>query len=47
MIHVYPEQEAAMHELEGTCCPCSPEVDWSLPEAVVIHNLLNGEEVAA
>lgn len=41
MIHVYPQWEAEQHELEGTCCPCGPAVDWSLPEAVVTHRALS------
>jgi hypothetical protein len=44
MIHVYPEWEADKHELDGTYCECCPEVDWSLPEAVVIHNELVSAE---
>jgi hypothetical protein len=37
MIHVYPEEEEKLHELEGTCCPCGAEIDWSEPIPIVIH----------
>lgn len=38
MIHVYPEAEEDQHELEGTSCPCGVDVEWDLPEAVVLHH---------
>jgi hypothetical protein len=40
VIHVYPTDEEHLHDLEGTCCKYGVEVDWSDPEAVVIHNSL-------
>lgn len=41
MIHVYPTEEEHLHELEGTCCPCGVEVDWSEPEAIVTHRRIH------
>lgn len=42
MIHVLPVDDAIEHEDVGTCCPCGVSVDWSLPEAVVMHRAVDG-----
>ncbi len=45
MIHVYPLNDLKEHELEGTMCPCGPRIDWTNPEAIVIHNAWDLREV--
>lgn len=40
MIHLYPVWEEDQHELEGTSCPCGVSVDWSEPEAIVTHQVI-------
>lgn len=45
MIHVYPVDEEARHNLTGTACPCGPRVDWSEAEAIVVHRSWNGREL--
>lgn len=45
MRHVYPLRDERPHVLEGTECPCNPEVDWTGPEALVIHSAFDGREL--
>jgi hypothetical protein len=44
VIHVYPVNDKRLHELNGTGCWCEPTVEWEHPEALVIHNSLDGRE---
>lgn len=44
MIHVFPLNDEHKHVLEGTCCPCSPVVEWEHEEALVIHRSWDGRE---
>jgi len=44
MIQVYPLRDKREHDLDGACCWCDPVVDWEGPEALVIHNALDGRE---
>lgn len=45
MIHAYPVDEEARHELTGTACPCGHRVDWSEADAIVVHRSWNGREL--
>lgn len=45
MIHIYPEWEADLHELEGTCCKCRPRVEWEHAECLVVHGVLEPTRV--
>lgn len=44
MVHVYPLRDKRQHDTEGTMCWCEPVLDWTLPEALVVHNSLDGRE---
>lgn len=52
MVHMYPVNDLREHELEGTMCPCGPQVLWKDPdtgeayaEAPVIHRSWDGREI--
>lgn len=44
MIHVYTVNDKREHVTEGTGCWCEPRIDWTLPEALVVHNSADGRE---
>lgn len=54
-VHVYPENEASLHEIEddGGECVCGPRIEWSNPKTgqpypngplVVHHAMLTADE---
>lgn len=47
MIHVYPLDETARHDLSdsGTGCACHPRIDLTLPEMLVIHRSADAREL--
>ncbi len=45
MIHVYPLNDVREHDTESTLCPCKPRIDWSGPEAIVVHHAWDHREV--
>lgn len=52
MMHVYPLNDEQEHEIEGTMCPCGPEVYFTDPEtgeayaeALVVHNAFDCREI--
>jgi hypothetical protein len=52
MMHVYPVNDEHLHVLEGTMCPCGPDVEWNDPKTgeayvhpIVIHNSFDRREV--
>ena len=51
MIHVYPLNDEREHVLEGTDCPCKPEIRWQnltgeiFEEPLCMHHAFDGREV--
>lgn len=43
MIHIYPEWEEELHNLEGTDCQCGVKIEWEHPETVVIHQIIEDD----
>ena len=47
MVHIYPDVEEELHELEGTTCPCGVRLITEEPEMIVVHQRfapVEGEE---
>ncbi len=42
-IHVYPQNDLALHELEGKECPCLPRVEED--GQLIVHNSWDRREV--
>ena len=43
-VHVYPIEQASLHNLEGCKCRCGPEVTEYTYAIVVVHRCIEGKE---